>query len=135
MLAQDSGNAILVAPPVLLPGNTQRLTGVTLVPSYGKFGNPSSVVGESTVSIPHRLGSGILEVLTAEVTSTTSNRLGVPVFEVSLTSEGRLISRGDSGGGLWFDGEVVGNTWFRLVLNGTVLQDVISARLPTRFWR
>jgi len=35
---------------------------------------------------------------------------GLPVFKLAILGEGSLVP-GDSGGGIWFHGELVGNTW------------------------
>lgn len=49
-------------------------------------------------------------LMLAEVESSTVIR-GLPVYQIR-SLEGRAVHRGDSGGGIWHDGKLVGNLWY-----------------------
>lgn len=57
----------------------------------------------------------VVEVVAAQVTAVTQ-RHGVPAYR--LTSlDGSIVVEGDSGGGLWFDGQLAGNLWRTIALD------------------
>jgi hypothetical protein len=116
--AQDPGTALVDAPFGLRPAALGQLQGVGLVPSYAQLGDPHGLARGSAVSVPLRGAPGAalrheaLPVLTAVVESTDQLGIGaVPMFRLRLTQLGVALVGGDSGGPIWFRGQVVGNTW------------------------
>jgi hypothetical protein len=114
--AQDPGSALLDAPLPLRPAALARLQ-VSQIPVYAQLGDPGSLARGGAVSVPHRgaIGASIkhenLTVLSAVVEATDQLGSGaVPMFELQ-TITGLALVGGDSGGPIWFDGQVVGNTW------------------------
>ena len=137
-LAQDPGNAVLLAPPTLLPGS-ETLANVNQVPQYVEFGDPSQVPEGSVVKVARQAGDaiGVIEAkLTARGVATGDGM--VPIF--NLTSLSVPIVPGDSGGGIWFRGRVVANTWWTTQLVNEVTGEVtgytldfFGAQLPEKF--
>jgi RHS repeat-associated protein len=129
-LAQDSGNAVIVAPPELLPGSMSNKQNLTMIPRYGSFGDPENIEEFFILKVPRWSGTNIM-VMEALVEKTEQNRWGVPDFNMESLS--LPIMPGDSGGGLWFDEKVVGNTWTTTLEGDKYLLGFKSAKLPSRF--
>jgi hypothetical protein len=55
----------------------------------------------------------------AEVDAVTTYR-GVPVYRLK-DLEGKPAQKGDSGGGIWHKGKFVGNLWYRMKVEPTLL--------------
>jgi hypothetical protein len=100
ILYRDMGTMVLIAP-----------AGVNLVPA--RLGD-SSLVSLHTKALITRQnpdGSGSLEVIAAEIKS-TENFKGQEAWRLD-TLDGEVLVPGDSGGGVWLDGKLVGNLWAR----------------------
>jgi hypothetical protein len=100
VLYRDSGTMVIVAP-----------AGINLAPA--KLGDSRQVPLERKVLITRQNpdGSGGVQVIEAEVKS-------AEIFEgrnawMLDTLNGDALVRGDSGGGVWLEGKLVGNLWAR----------------------
>jgi hypothetical protein len=116
--AQDPGTILVDAPLALRPAALAKLQRVGLIPAYAQLGDPHGLHRGSAVSVPHRGAPGAairreaLTVLSAVVESTDQLGSGaVPMFRLRITQLGLSPVGGDSGGPIWFRGQVVGNTW------------------------
>lgn len=79
-----------------------------------------------------------VDVVRAKVISLDSYN-GLPVIRYRII-DGEEIRPGDSGGGLWYRGELMGNTWGmyvdesrRLLAGGEIIQTSIAAQFPFNF--
>jgi hypothetical protein len=73
------------------------------------------------VMVAQHEGSDHTEVtlVEAEVEAVTTYR-GVPVYRLK-DLEGKPAQKGDSGGGIWHKGEFVGNLWYRMKVEPSLL--------------
>jgi hypothetical protein len=101
----NEGNAMV--PIAQLSPTWQRANGALMVMEYAPIGNPSEVRG--TVTVVRSSWWRTFEAVEAIVRS-QDVYLGVPIF--NLRSTNRPIIPGDSGGGVWFRGRLVGNNWW-----------------------
>jgi hypothetical protein len=97
----DAGTLILESAP---EWNLQTYSDFEVDPAQVKTGD--------SVLVAQRGGTGRNEVILveAQIESITSIR-GLPVYEIKGLA-GRLVQKGDSGGGVWHDGKLVGNLWY-----------------------
>ncbi|KAA3657767.1 MAG: hypothetical protein DWQ04_27105 [Chloroflexi bacterium] len=104
ILFRDSGTLVMQAP--------EELLSFGIVPAEMRYLN-NQAVGDTVTIVRHQPGtSEKLDLLDARIQS-ISLFSGVPQVELqSLNSES--LERGDSGGGIWADGQLVGNTWMRI---------------------
>ena len=79
--------------------------------SAGHLGDEQSVVVGDIVTIAHQdlVNSGKVDLMQAEVVGLHDSD-GLTVLGVAVMENGKIIG-GDSGGGVWMDGELIGNTW------------------------
>lgn len=79
--------------------------------SAGHLGDEQSVVAGDIVTIAHQdlVNPGKVDLMQAEVVG-LQNSDGLTVLGVVVMDNGKIIG-GDSGGGVWMDGELIGNTW------------------------
>ena len=105
---QDAGSLILRSP---LEGVEQAQPAIT--------GDPLQVQVGDIVLVAQREGSERKEatLIEAEVESVTAIR-GVPVIRLK-GSDGHPVQGGDSGGGIWRDGKLVGNLWYTAIAKST----------------
>ena len=98
ILFQDAGTTILMAPENL---------GI----SPAVMGSTGQVTNGQTVSIARRQPGNIdkIEVVEARIVKTT-NYENLEAWKLQALN-GDVISPGDSGGGIWLNGQWVGNTW------------------------
>ncbi len=103
VLYQDPGTLVLDAPAELGQPNTAQI------------GDREAVAAQALVHLVRRMPEDDfrLEVLAVEVEQLDRVE-GSPVFRLR-TLDGQSIVRGDSGGGVWMDGELVGNNWMTRV--------------------
>ena len=75
------------------------------------MGNSLAVQPGAVVQVAHRAAGNreVVDVLDAEVVSVDPYE-GLPVFRLR-TPDGQPMLPGDSGGGVWLDGKLVGNLW------------------------
>ena len=101
---QDAGTLILTDPHCLSSSCTTHLAGI---------GDSREVALGETVVFVHQAVDGSLrvELFSARVISPSQYR-GLAVFKVR-SLDGQPIISGDSGGGMWHDGKLVGNMWGR----------------------
>ncbi len=94
---RDQGTLLLAAPPELpLP--------------LGVMGNGRELaVGSQVFLTRYQPGYEVVEVVVARVTAVTE-REGIPAYLLQ-TVDGTPVVPGDSGGGVWFEGQLVGNLW------------------------
>lgn len=83
--------------------------------------DPLRVKAGDVVMVAQHEGSDRMEVILveAEVEAVTTYR-GVPVYRLK-DLEGKPAQRGDSGGGIWHNGKFVGNLWYRMKVEPTLL--------------
>ncbi len=94
---RDQGTLLLQVPPALaVPFG---------VKGYGR----TLAVGSQVFLTQYQPGTGVVEVVAATVTAVTE-REGVPACLVQ-TADGTPVVPGDSGGGVWFEGQLAGNLW------------------------
>lgn len=113
---RDGGTTILQAPGILISAG--------IVPaslSAAKSITPGSIVQVAYRSAEDR---GQMAVQSALVES-TSDREGRPILNLR-SLDGQSPIRGDSGGGVWFQGQLVGNLWKAVTVESTVQE--------TRIW-
>jgi len=108
IMYQDPGTLVLRAPEILM----DNLTPASL-------GEVSQVKAGEAVQVAYREGekrdrAGILEAVIEEV---TTNNNGVPVYKIH-NPNGQVIQPGDSGGGVWHKGQLVGNMWWVKAISG-----------------
>jgi hypothetical protein len=127
-LFQDAGTMILEAPQELLASHPAAVgmtdSGNLRVP--GKAGNAEMVKVGEMVQVTFRQGANRQQVgvLNAEVVAhDLFNSLAI----LQLRSlDGQPLMQGDSGGGVWFQGGLVANTWMTLV-KGSAAEKPASA--------
>lgn len=94
---RDQGTLLLQAPP-------------ELVVPFGVKGYGRELAADSQVFLTrYQPGTGVVEVVVARMTAVTE-REGVPAYLLQ-TADGTPIIPGDSGGGVWFAGQLAGNLW------------------------
>jgi hypothetical protein len=105
---QDAGSLILRSP---LEGVEQAQALIA--------GDHLQVQAGDVVLVAQREGQERKEatLVEAEVESVTTIQ-GVPVFRLKGL-EGRPVQRGDSGGGVWHEGSLVGNLWYTVMTDST----------------
>jgi hypothetical protein len=97
---QDPGTLVLRAPD----GLTDALTPVSL--DYQPQLQPGDIVQVAYRGGSKRQQVNIVDAVVEEITVS-----GVtPVYRLR-SLDGQLLSAGDSGGGVWYEGSLVGNTW------------------------
>ena len=101
---QDAGTLILTDPQCIRASCTSNLAEV---------GDSREVASGETVVFVHQTADGSLRLALffARVVSPSQYK-GLPVFKVR-SLDGQPIISGDSGGGMWHDGKLVGNMWGR----------------------
>jgi len=106
----DAGTLILRSPIRLKEQTQLRISG-----------DPLQVQVGDVVLVAQREGPEGKEValVEAEVESVTAIR-GIPVYKLK-DSEGHPVQVGDSGGGIWRDGKLVGNLWYTSMARSTRL--------------
>lgn len=107
----DAGTLILRS-PVRLKEQTQLV--IAADPLQVQVGD---VVQVTQRGGPERKEAALVE---AEVESITSIR-GLPVIRLKGL-EGRPVKGGDSGGGIWYEGSLVGNMWYTAIAKSTGLR-------------
>jgi hypothetical protein len=113
---RDGGTLVLDAPGILLSSG--------IVPA--SLNQESRIMAGSTVYVAYRpLENRDLLDLRAAVVESIGDDAGRSILNLrSLDGESFVV--GDSGGGVWFDGQLMGNLWMSLVVE-TVVQE-------TRIW-
>jgi len=117
----DDGNAVLRAHhpsplAIIGPDNIDIMVAGGLLPVNHKpvaafFGNPDDVGEGASIQVVRHTGAiaGTAYVTDAKVDSKGTFG-GIPTLNYKLVTGDQLIL-GDSGGGIWFDGKVIGNNW------------------------
>lgn len=96
---QDQGTMVLPAPAALTSLSGQAVS----------TNSRGLAAGTQVQLVRHMPGSNQVTVVTAELTAVTS-RLGVPAYQLQHL-DGAPVFEGDSGGGIWLNGQLVGNLW------------------------
>lgn len=136
-IAQSPGNAVIIAPEALLPGSLAAKV-LVLTPRYAQFGSPELVskgdilkIAKVSLTQLSVEGIGIVSALDAEVDTTDKQfRGGTSIFGMH-TSLGITLVEGNSGGGVWLGGRVVGNIWSQV--DGAGPGAFQAAQLPNMF--
>jgi hypothetical protein len=117
ILLQDAGTMILEAPQELLAHHpaTVGVTGSGNLRVPGKAGNAEMVKVGEMVQVTFRQGANRqqVDVLNAKVVAHDLFK-GLAITQLR-SLDGQPLMQGDSGGGVWFQGELVANTWTTLV--------------------
>lgn len=116
----DAGTLILDIP-----------AGLSITPS--NLSIERNVPDGDTVTMVHQDPKDINRVaaLQAKVISHKIDQ-GQPVFELKVLGSGKII-KGDSGGGIWYQGKLVGNSWSTITKTwqfSVTAQTTIAAQLP-----
>jgi hypothetical protein len=96
---QDQGTMLLQAPVAITP----------LIGNVAAANSQSLSLNNQVLLARHQAGYAEVEVVAAQVTAVT-DRNGVPAYQLQQL-DGSPVVEGDSGGGLWFEGQLVGNLW------------------------
>ena len=106
ILYRDGGTMILMAP--------ERLRGAVTAVSWNE---PPAFSPGMVVTVVHRSqgAAGGVATMTATVEQIESIR-GVPSL-CMRSQNGHVIQPGDSGGGIWVEGNLAGNMWMALTVN------------------
>ena len=114
---QDKGALILEVPDGLSAFLSEDCGGSRkqglLIP--GQPGNSQKVKPGDRVQLAYHASANrqVLAILEAEVVSIDQYK-GLPIF-ILRSVNGQPVLQGDSGGGIWQDGKLVGNMWATLV--------------------
>ena len=101
---QDAGTLILTDPQCLRGACSTTLA---------EIGDSQSIPPGETILIVHQAldGSVRVELMSAQVIALAQYK-GLTVFKVR-SLDGQAIQSGDSGGGMWHNGQLIGNLWGR----------------------
>lgn len=108
---QDQGTMVLNAATELAPYFSQAVTAQR---------QPLSA-DEQVLLARHQVGVDTVEVVAARVTAVT-DRNGVPAYQLQHL-DGSPVVEGDSGGGIWLNGQIVGNMWRNVAVETVQLVD------------
>lgn len=94
----DRGNLIFAAPPGLQA-------------SLASLGNPQDLRVGDVITVVHQASGSQapLDLMPAEIRA-IEHYNGLPIFRF-VSVDGQEIKPGDSGGGVWYEGQLIGNTW------------------------
>jgi len=82
------------------------------------FGDVSVLSAGAQVLIPHQSQENPNRIsVTAAVVESVTTVEGLPALKLR-SLDGELIIKGDSGGGIWLEGQLVGNMWKSEVVSG-----------------
>ncbi|MCP4362486.1 MAG: hypothetical protein GY796_31155 [Chloroflexi bacterium] len=101
---RDRGTLLLAAPQELA-----SYAGQAVVMEHGL----SPTASNEVFLTRHLPGSARVEIVTARVTA-VSHETGIPAYELQSV-DGQSVVKGDSGGGIWYQGQLVGNMWWTVV--------------------
>lgn len=111
---RDDGTLLLQAPQAL-----ESMFGQAV-----DKGDSAEIANDSEVFLTrHQAGNDRVEVVAARVTAVATTST-IPTYDL-LSLDGSPVVKGDSGGGIWSDGKLVGNMWW------TVLEESASQRIQT----
>jgi hypothetical protein len=117
ILFQDAGTMILEAPQELLASDPAAVgvTGAGDLRVPGKAGNAEMVKAGGMVQVTFHQGPDRqqIDILNAEVVAHDLFK-GLAITQLR-SLDGQPLMQGDSGGGVWFQGSLVANTWTTLV--------------------
>jgi hypothetical protein len=109
----DGGTMILEAPKEIITGGMINLSWLTDNPA----GSQESASGDAVLKVYRRWDCDhCVSIMEAKV-ERTDTKLGQPIVRLQ-SSGGESIVPGDSGGGVWLDGNFVGNTWTTIMMEG-----------------
>lgn len=113
---QDGGTMCLSTPPEIRPEYQALLAArsgkqESVLPQFGQMGSLEGVQAGQVVTVAYRSGEGRMQVslMPARVVEIIEMEGKAAIKLQSL--DGAVILPGDSGGGIWLDGELVGNMW------------------------
>ena len=112
---RDGGTMVLMAPQELMPEKTDRTDSsrVATVPVSGLDGAEKVEQGNIVLVAVRQPGGGQrVEILEAVVES-LDPQFGLPSLTLRRLN-GKSIEPGDSGGGVWLDGQLVASLWYRI---------------------
>jgi hypothetical protein len=113
---QDGGTMILTTPPEIRPAyqallaarsNGKETTSVT----PGQMGDTASVQVGAVVTVAYRTGEGRRQVSLMSARIVEMMEMDGKAALKLQSLDGQVILPGDSGGGIWLDGKLVGNMW------------------------
>ncbi len=113
---RDGGTTVLSVPEGLIDGDLPTLNNPAALPAIvpAALADQADLqVGDKVLAVvrhpeaPHRV-----EILEAVVES-LEDQQGLPSLMLRREN-GKPIEPGDSGGGVWYDGRLVGNMWYRV---------------------
>jgi len=119
----DGGTLLLVAPAKISPSYLQSLAARSLIKAEQVTKTTSLAELESLragaqVLVPHQSQEDPDRIsVTAAVVESVTTVDGLPSLKLR-SLDGELIIKGDSGGGIWLDGQLAGNMWKSEVVSG-----------------
>lgn len=117
---RDQGSIIIKAPAGL---SLQSNADVASLPDL-------QVKDELVLVHQSKLEPGKLDVMLVQIQTPISDQ-GVSTYKINVQN-GKKINPGDSGGGLWYNGQLVGNTW-AYYHEADATQIGIVAQLPVHY--
>jgi hypothetical protein len=124
ILYRDGGTMVLRAPAGLLPSG--QLAG-----RAASLGDRQEVQPGDTVHLVHQLAGkehqiGVMDAVIESVSGKDQR----PVYTLR-SLDGTAIIPGDSGGGIWVEGELLGNMWTTIMIRETVTATGEEHDVPT----
>jgi hypothetical protein len=124
LLYFDKGSMIFAVPHALSAMTAPLAAGLNENPAY-QVGDRVAVVRRNS-----KMERGI-EVITAKIAAIKEQQIPVLVLD---SRPGDELERGDSGGGVWYKGELVGNNWAIIVDEKTWEQAEVKSPLSTTWF-
>ncbi|MDX1415580.1 MAG: hypothetical protein R3293_15400 [Candidatus Promineifilaceae bacterium] len=109
---RDKGTLLMLAPQELAPHFDQAV----------QRGNSDEIVSGKLIYFTRQHADQMrVEVVPAQVTA-VSDLANVSTYELR-SEDGSMVVKGDSGGGIWSDGKLVGNLWWSVVQETIIVGD------------
>lgn len=119
----DAGTLLLAAPAKIHPSYLQSLAARSLIKAEQvtqttSLAEVGSLTAGAQVLVPHQSQEDPNRIsVTAAVVESVTTVDGLPSLKLR-SLDGELIIKGDSGGGIWLDGQLAGNMWKSEVVSG-----------------
>jgi len=132
----DQGSLLLAIPTELDPAYLSLLASRSGQPAAhrilpGRLADPQALQVGQIVSIAYRVGENRSQVGTKQAAVVELFEVeGLPAFRLQ-SLDGSVILPGDSGGGIWLDGQLVGNMWMSERIPNRGLQSLFTSQSHT----
>ena len=134
----DQGSLLLSTPVELNPAYLALLASRSGQPAAhhivaGRLAEPQALQVGQIVSIAYRVGENRSQVGTKQAAVIElSDAEGLPAIRLQ-SLDGSVILPGDSGGGIWLDGRLVGNMWMSERVSTQGIMTLISSQPSTKY--